>query len=300
MKNNSSISYITLIYKNKLHFSHLMCMRFIIAILCCMMIAPAMTYAQNDAEQLQIEYEQYTLKRTGEVLVKVFGEIEFDRFNVPAISLSHTNTDGESITHNVMMNEQGYYEFYFAHNWLSERGDYGVVLMLNDIPISAKSYELIQDPSYKTDEEVKEEYYNKQENLSLTVTDERPRFLEFKADAIEGSKTITVIGNATSITNPVIITVLSPNNNLVSIDQITPESNGSFTSTISIGGPLWKQDGVYTITAQQGSDTINKSSAEVEIVDGAVVPEFGAIASLVLIVAISSIIVLSTKSRLRF
>ena len=108
------------------------------------------------------------------------------------------------------------------------------------------------------------------------------------------------LGNATSITNPVIITVLSPNNNLVSIDQISPESNGSFTSTISIGGPLWKQDGVYTITAQQGSDTINKSSAEVEIVDGAVVPEFGAIASLVLIVAISSIIVLSTKSRLRF
>ena len=136
--------------------------------------------------------------------------------------------------------------------------------------------------------------------MSLTATDERPRFLEFKADAIEGSKTITVIGNATSITNPVIITVLSPNNNLVSIDQITPESNGSFTSTISIGGPLWKQDGVYTITAQQGSDTINKSSAEVEIVDGAVVPDFGAIASLVLIVAISSIIVLSTKSRLRF
>ena len=63
---------------------------------------------------------------------------------------------------------------------------------------------------------------------------------------------------------------------------------------------MWKQDGVYTITAQQGSDTINKSIAEVEIVDGAVVPEFGAIASLVLIVAISSIIVLSTKSRLRF
>ena len=51
-------------------------MRFVIAILCCMMIVPAVAYAQNDAEQLQIEYEQYTLKRTGEVLVKVFGEIE--------------------------------------------------------------------------------------------------------------------------------------------------------------------------------------------------------------------------------
>ena len=198
------------------------------------------------------------------------------------------------------MNDQGYYEFYFVHNWLSERGDYGIVLMLNDIPVGAKSYELIQDPTYKTDEEVKEEYFNKEDSIPLTVTDERPRFLEFKADAVEGSKTITVMGNASLNTIPVIITVLSPNNNLVSIDQITPESNGSFTSTINIGGPLWKQDGVYSITAQQGLDTINKSIAEVEIVDGAVIPEFGAIASLVLIVAISSIILLSAKSRLRF
>ena len=199
-----------------------------------------------------------------------------------------------------MMNDEGYFEFYFSHNWNSLRGNYGVVLMLNDIPMNAISYELIQDPTYKTDEEVKKEFFNKENKIPLTTTDERPRFLEFKADAVEGSKTITINGNATVNSIPVIITVSSPNNNLVSIDQITPDNNGSFTSTINIGGPLWKQDGIYSIIAQQGSDTINKSIAEVEIIDGAVIPEFGAIASLVLVVAISSIIALSAKSRLRF
>ena len=63
---------------------------------------------------------------------------------------------------------------------------------------------------------------------------------------------------------------------------------------------MWKQDGVYTITGQQGSGALNKSTVEVEIVDGAVIPEFGTIASLVLVVAISSIVILSAKSRLRF
>ena len=42
---------------------------------------------------------------------------------------------------------------------------------------------------------------------------------------------------------------------------------------------MWKQDGVYSITAQQGSAAMNKMTVEVEVADGAVVPEFGAIAS---------------------
>jgi predicted secreted protein with PEFG-CTERM motif len=63
---------------------------------------------------------------------------------------------------------------------------------------------------------------------------------------------------------------------------------------------MWKQDGIYTITASQGSNNMNKADVEVEIADGAVVPEFGTIASVVLVVAISSIIVLSAKGRLSF
>jgi predicted secreted protein with PEFG-CTERM motif len=45
---------------------------------------------------------------------------------------------------------------------------------------------------------------------------------------------------------------------------------------------------------------MDKASVEVEVADGAVVPEFGTIASLILVVAISSIIVLSAKGRLSF
>ena len=47
--------------------------------------------------------------------------------------------------------------------------------------------------------------------------------------------------------------VLAPNGNIVSIDQLNPDSENSFTSIINVGGPMWKQDGIYKITGQQGS-----------------------------------------------
>ena len=74
--------------------------------------------------------------------------------------------------------------------------------------------------------------------------------------------------------------------------------NGEFTSVITIGGPLWKQDGFYTVKAQQNDNPKYIASTEVDIQDGVVVPEFGTIAAMILAVAIISIIAISAKSRL--
>ena len=136
--------------------------------------------------------------------------------------------------------------------------------------------------------------------MPMAFADGHDEGLTIEADAVEGSTTITITGTATSTISPVTIMVLAPNGNVVSIDQLNPDSDGSFTSTIGVGGPMWKQDGEYSITAQQGSAAMNKMTVEVEVADGAVVPEFGTIASLILVVAISSIIVLSAKGRLSF
>ena len=69
-------------------------------------------------------------------------------------------------------------------------------------------------------------------------------------------------------------------------------------TTIEVGGPLWSQDGMYTISAHQGAASNYQTSAEVEIVDGHVIPEFGVIAAMILAVAIVSIIVVTAKTRL--
>ena len=137
--------------------------------------------------------------------------------------------------------------------------------------------------------------------------------------AAEGSNTINVSGT-TDRSDEIIIKVTAPNGNLVSVDQITP-SGGSFATTIETGGALWSQDGTYIIKARQGPTDFGTSaladgssikaadddntgwlayqtSAEVEIVDGHVIPEFGVIAVMILAVAIVSIIVVTAKTRL--
>ena len=132
-----------------------------------------------------------------------------------------------------------------------------------------------------------------------TGSDEVERGLSIAANAMEGSDTIEITGQTTRTNEDVVFTVTAPNGNLVSVDQVSPDSSGDFATDISVGGPLWSQDGAYTVTAQQGSGNSNFiDSVEVDIADGLVVPEFGTIAAMILAVAIISIIAISAKSRL--
>jgi len=130
----------------------------------------------------------------------------------------------------------------------------------------------------------------------LSVT--RDAGLEISADAEMGSNTITINGMTDRLSEDITITVIAPNGNVVSIDQVSPESNGEFTSVITTGGALWKQDGFYTVTAHQNDNPRYNASTEVDIKDGLVIPEFGTIAAMILAVAIISIIAISAKSRL--
>ena len=122
--------------------------------------------------------------------------------------------------------------------------------------------------------------------------------IEIFAEAEIGSTTINIIGTTDRVSEAITLTVISPNGNIVSIDQVTAMLNGEFTSVIATGGPLWKQDGFYTVTAYQNDNPRYSASTEVDIKDGVVVPEFGTIAAMILAVAIISIIAISAKSRL--
>ena len=82
--------------------------------------------------------------------------------------------------------------------------------------------------------------------------------------AAEGSNTISISGT-TDKSDEVIIKVLAPNRNIVSIDQITPTGEGvrlGYSTTITTGGPLWSQDGDYSITIQQSGGNCSTGRME--------------------------------------
>ncbi|NOS61776.1 MAG: PEFG-CTERM sorting domain-containing protein [Nitrosarchaeum sp.] len=87
---------------------------------------------------------------------------------------------------------------------------------------------------------------------------------------------------------PVILTVTSPLNSVVTIAQIDVGNDGSFETTLNTEGGLWKRDGTYTIKVNYGASQNNKalveltgeasaisdncSSSEIDLKDGYCVP----------------------------
>jgi len=122
----------------------------------------------------------------------------------------------------------------------------------------------------------------------LTITD----------NSVLGSTTISISGHTDRTNTDVTVRVQAPNGNIVSVSQVTPGANGDFMIDIEVGGSQFGQSGMYTVDVQQGETSLYKDSVEVEIVDGAIIPEFGTIAALILAVAIISIIAVSAKTRL--
>ena len=74
---------------------------------------------------------------------------------------------------------------------------------------------------------------------------------------------ITVHGKVANISgNPVILTVASPLNSVVTIAQLDVSNDGSFETTLNTEGGLWKHDGTYTIKVNYGASQNNKALVE--------------------------------------
>ncbi len=79
---------------------------------------------------------------------------------------------------------------------------------------------------------------------------------------------IMVKGQVANVSGfPITVTVVSPRNSLVTIDQLTVAEDGSFETTLNTAGALWKYDGTYTIKVNYG--TAEKSNrVKVELTGG--------------------------------
>ena len=66
---------------------------------------------------------------------------------------------------------------------------------------------------------------------------------------------------------PVTITVVSPLNSIVTVDQIAVTQDGDFKTTLNTAGDIWKYDGTYTIKVNYGSAE-KSNSAQVQLTGG--------------------------------
>ena len=85
----------------------------------------------------------------------------------------------------------------------------------------------------------------------------------------EHNDMIMVTGQVANVASgfPVTVTVVSPLNSIVTIDQLTVADDSTFETTLNTAGAMWKYDGTYTIKVNYGSAE-KSNSAKVELTGG--------------------------------
>ena len=88
---------------------------------------------------------------------------------------------------------------------------------------------------------------------TITVTTDSSSYEEGEMISISGS--VADYDESDPFKNfDVTLRLIAPNNNIINISQIPPNSDGSYSTFIPAQGPLWKFDGDYTISVSWGSD----------------------------------------------
>jgi len=90
------------------------------------------------------------------------------------------------------------------------------------------------------------------DELVITIETNSSSYVEGEVITVSGS--VSDFRESDPYTNfDVIIRLIAPNNNIVSVAQVSLV-DGFYSTSILAQGPLWKLDGDYTISASQGSD----------------------------------------------
>ena len=107
----------------------------------------------------------------------------------------------------------------------------------------------------------------------ITIETNSSSYVEGEVITVSGS--VSDFRESDPYTNfDVTIRLIAPNNNIVSISQVSLD-DGFYSTSILAQGPLWKIDGDYTVSVSQGSDrnasttfTFIHSESEEEVIEG--------------------------------
>ena len=94
-------------------------------------------------------------------------------------------------------------------------------------------------------------------NFPLTVSTDYPGYAENGEIIISGK---VKESSLSEYHTPVTLMIVSPDGNIVKIDQLALNSNNEFSTTLVAGGPLWKAGGDYTVKANYGAQKLKPLS----------------------------------------
>ncbi|MCH7647460.1 MAG: HYR domain-containing protein [Thaumarchaeota archaeon] len=141
-------------------------------------------------------------------------------------------------------------------------GDYSHSIIAGGTMEDSGDYEVIAQYGYQ---KASTTFYF--ESVSAT---ESQIFISTDKSTYDHSSTIFVNGKVTNPISGTLVTliVISPINDIVTIDQLSIDTYGNFNTFLSTTGNLWKYDGVYTIKVQYHGGEAVDNKVLVELTDG--------------------------------
>ncbi|MDA1347208.1 MAG: hypothetical protein O3C48_08345 [Crenarchaeota archaeon] len=192
-----------------------------------------------------VDQDTYTLTRDDEFLIKISGigdmpeGIDHERANITI-----TNPDLTEDGHNVFSGSDGYFELLLPMSYNSQVGVYKVFVsfhghILGEIYFTVERESINNEVSSNSSNEETEHDFAFRTSAFEVETDS----LSYEKGSIIHITGIVPTQQKLDLT----LQIIGPINNIILINQITPNSDGTFEDSINTNGPLWKFEGEHTI-----------------------------------------------------
>ena len=217
--------------------------------------APA-TFANTETSSavgtMQLNQDLFEVSTGSSELVKIFGSVPSANRG-DRVAIIFTMPDGEEEGSLVFPTKDGFFESFLMLDNNSQLGTYTVFCSFNSTPMGTLTFSVTKNQLVIKDEPVPSLPTPKIFNEFTFTTNK---------NVYSDGEQIIISGHVDEIISqtPVTLKIISPNGNLITIDQIPVDGNGVFDTKIMSGGSTWASTGTYVINALYG---INSKPIEV-------------------------------------
>ena len=195
----------------------------------------AETKIETSTGSIYLDKKQYGVSEGRTALVKIYGYVE-NPGKGDFVLMTITDPDGKTSEHKVPATSDGYYQNPMRIHY-DERGKYSVSVKFQSSNIGTTTFEVVKASATSQLKEA--------ETTSI--------ILNADSETYEKGSTIGIAGQLIPYQkrmSEVTIQIISPNGNVVRVDQLSPDgSTGIFSTTTNTTGELWKLEGGYKIKA---------------------------------------------------
>ena len=226
-----------------------------LAIIAIIGILHLTAFASEDStsiNSIKIESSVYYIEKNKQTIAHISGNLVDKSRQVINITITAPDLSQEFIK--ITSTDSGYFETLYLFDFTSQIGTYSILASTSRDPIRHIEFEVrerVITANSSNDVTTEKQYLPIHKNTLIIETDR---------SAYNAGDSIVISGKISNphidllIDQPIILRILSSNNNIIFVDQINIDEFGVFSTSLIINGSMWSTNDTYTIMAHYGKN----------------------------------------------